>query len=181
MADLGIEFESKGSEKSESKIENRHPDKVNNSQPVAEKTKFVPKSLPMKNKENTALKEVLKKITADGGTSQKAVVSEPATAASGASPQAAISLDDLKNKNKEIASSTVKDRAASAEDMNKLKNLIITKTSEPKKEEITTPAKATPPPQRGEETLPAKEVAEPPLTSGNIKEVPEDVLKKILE
>ena len=67
--------------------------------------------------------------------------------------------------------------------MNKLKNLItavggtsqetvILDKIEPKleeKEEIPIPKS------------PEKKVAEPPLTPGNIKEVPEDVLRKILE
>jgi len=110
--------------------------------------------------ENLALREVLNKIN------------EP------------VSLDTLKNKTKEVSKEFThsKDRAASPEDMNKLKDLIAEKVPMPekvktKKEEVTTPAKATPPPKGGEE----KQVAEPPLTSGNIKEVPEDVLRKILE
>ena len=103
-----------------------------------------------------------------------------------------ISLDALKIKPKELT--MLKDRAASAEDMNKLKDFIASvpaphpapavipktpipipvfklepKVEEEKKEDtITTPAKATSP-QQGEDEKP------------KVKEVPEEVLKKILE
>ena len=123
-------------------------------------TKFVGK--------NFALKEVLRKIevptpvTASGGTPPEAVApAAPFT-------PTPISLDTLKNKepNKDLGYSKPArqfaggDRAASPEDMNKLKDLITAS---------------------GGTTPPVKTAAEPPLTPGNIKEVPEDVLRKILE
>jgi len=78
-----------------------------------------------------------------------------------------VSLDTLKSSPSKPASTRPGgDRAASSEDMNKLKNLISEKIPEP------TPAPVPPTP---------KSTYEPPLTKGNIKEVPEDVLKKILE
>ena len=84
-----------------------------------------------------------------------------------------VSLNSLKKEIKEeiksVRTPEVLDRAASAEDMNKLKDLIKEKM-ENKKEE-TTPAKATPPSKGGEQVSQK-------LTT---KEVPEDVLRKILE
>ncbi|KKS23665.1 MAG: hypothetical protein UU82_C0023G0014 [Candidatus Nomurabacteria bacterium GW2011_GWC2_41_8] len=191
LADIGIEFE----QKDRGKIEegerypergDHHLDKPKSGVFGAIKKVFT--SPPKVSKpahaggDNSALREVLKKID------------EP------------ISLDTLKNKTKEVSKISMpsKDRAASPEDMNKLKDLIAEKIparnassiadagGEPK-EENTTPAKATPPPKGGEE-IPqkptpvstqgsgeAKPVQEPPLTKGNIQEIPEDVLRKILE
>jgi hypothetical protein len=68
----------------------------------------------------------------------------------------AISLNELRNP-KPPTVSNLQDRSASAEDMNKLKDLISNK--EEKEEE--------------------KEKVE--VSSGKVKEVPEDVLRKILE
>src|SRR3989344_1168547 len=53
-------------------------------------------------KSNPALREVLSKITADGGIPQKAVIKDPATASGGVPPEAVISLDALKDKIKGI-------------------------------------------------------------------------------
>jgi len=74
-----------------------------------------------------------------------------------------ISLDELKSKTKEQIAS--KDRSAPKEEMDKLKNLIL--------EKVTTPASVTPPPKGGEEPVSSEKP--------QVKEVPEDVLKKILE
>lgn len=145
---------------------------------------------------NMALKDALSKINIPNITTEK--TPEPAPAPT-PKPVEPISLDALKQKTKEA---TVvinsKDRAATAEDMNKLKDLIIERTEkkeEPKpvspppaptpipKEEITTPAKATSPQQATPKDGQGGEKAgtPPPLTKENIKEVPEDVLKKLLE
>ena len=85
-----------------------------------------------------------------------------------------ISLDSLKEKIKQVSSEPVhqfasKDRSASAEEMNKLKDLIS--------------AKITPSTGSGPTASPSatESTPEPPLTKGNIQEVPEDVLRKILE
>jgi len=86
-------------------------------------------------------------------------INEPAsTSASLGGP---VSLDTLKDKIKETNKNLThsKDRSASPEEMHKLKDLIIEKM------------------EKNED----KKVSEPPLTPGNIKEVPEDVLRKILE
>jgi CxxC-x17-CxxC domain-containing protein len=202
LADLGIEFEQKDKGKIEE--DNRYHergekdfnlagksvppiqkpsvrvDKPSNSADKpsvfgAIKKVFTKKSFPVVSplkdrvKENLALKEVLNKIN------------ELPTKVGTPTEVGAVSLDALKNKEaspvglqprevkKPVLPSRGADRAATAEDMNKLKDLIKEKTekTEVKKEEITTPAKATPPPQRGEES--------------KTKEVPEDVLRKILE
>ena len=103
-------------------------------------------------KDNSALREILNKVT-------------PAPI----SPPMPISLDALKSKIKEVSKellSPSKDRAATAEDMNKLKDLIKEKT------------------QVQIETPPPQNVPMPPLQVSQgekAKEVPEDVLRKILE
>ncbi len=156
LADLGIEFQQKDRAKGEEK--ERYPERVEkhmNKFPVKKTGIIGTIKKVFSKKENLALKELLNKTLSSS-------VEKP------------ISLDTLKSKIKESVSPKPasnkqgKDRAASAEDMNKLKNLIQEKNE--KKEEITTSAKATPPQQGGEE-IPKK----------NIKEVPEDVLRKILE
>ena len=191
LADLGIEFEQKSKGKNEEI--NRYPERIeaHGAQPhrilsnikkaFTKEDKFKPVRPGVG---NPALREVLNKITADGATPQNAVVNEPATAVDGVPPKAAISLDSLKEKIKESrpsgpARSAGGDRAASAEEMNKLKDLIkerteITTSFEPEGSQSPNgPAKATPPPQGGEEA-PAPIPKKP-------KEVPEDVLRKILE
>jgi CxxC-x17-CxxC domain-containing protein len=180
LADLGIEFEQK--DVSPKII----PKPVFTPQPQAPKPGIVeaikkvfvappkPAFVPVKPKENIALKEILQQTI---------------------SP---ISLDSLKNKMKEnvIVNKSAKDKSASAEEMNKLKDLIAEKIE--KKDEgrggqdipepITasggTPQKAGEPsvqPQPTTNIPPTSKPAEPPLTAGNIKEIPEDVLRKILE
>ena len=134
-------------------------------------------------KDNTVLREFLSKTLAAQN------VPEP------------VSLDSLKNKMKASSvdtqtkdSKSSRDRAASPQDMNKLKDLISTTTAvqtektEIKKEDTTTSAKAAPSskatPKDGqgvEVKEEVKKVPEPSLTKGNIKEVPEDILRKILE
>jgi CxxC-x17-CxxC domain-containing protein len=87
-------------------------------------------------------------------------------------------LDSLKDKIKEeikpARQSANMDRAASPEEMNKLKDLIAEKISEAKEEKTITPA-PTPTSQKGEDA--PSPAPKKPVT----KEVPEDVLRKILE
>jgi len=164
LADLGIEFEQK--DKGGHNGEDRHPERgfthtAAHSAPkpgilgaikkVFNKTP-APVEIPKKPKENLALKEVLNKITVEPAP---VVVTPPAPV-----PEP-VSLDTLKDKIKETNKdfSHAKDRSASSEEMHKLKDLIIEKI------------------EKSED----KKVPEPPLTPGNIKEVPEDVLRKILE
>jgi len=136
LADLGIEFERKDGGHVEE--ENRHPERVESHgskpTPVAKPTPpadkpgimgaikkvFVQEEKP-KPKENFALKEALSKIN------EEPKVPSPA----------AIPLDTLKEKMKTVVQPP-KDKAASSEDMNKLKDLITKTTPTPP---ITTPAK----------------------------------------
>jgi len=117
------------------------PSPVNKPKPVINYKQNVPVK-------NFGLKEVLNKA-----------LSETPSASSGppATP-APVSLDALKEKVKTVNQNPVqnKDRAASPEDMNKLKDLIAQKVPTP----IPTP-------------VPQKPVS--------VKEVPEDVLRKVLE
>jgi len=189
LADLGIEFEQKDRGRVEEgeryhEREDHHTEKhispAVTVKPVSPPVKsgilgsikkvFIPAKVPAPiKKENPGLKEVLNKV-----------MTEPVPTP--------ISLDTLKDKMKEETKKPVsfsKDRAATAEDMNKLKDLISAKIPVQEKntipeKEITTP---TPPQKGGEETIPVppKPTPEPPLTKGNIQEVPEDVLRKILE
>jgi len=197
LSDLGIEFPSN------TQVEKKHntqvresiaPNRSNNKPSFISNIKkvFTPSFVSgrVNKKENSGLKEILDKALSE----QKAPTEKVGKVEYTPEP---ISLDALKIKSKEPT--VLKDRAASAEDMNKLKDFIasvptpasfskpniiqptpaiIPKTPipipvfkpEPKVEEEihTTPAKATPPPQGGEE-------------KPKVKEVPEEILKKILE
>lgn len=111
--------------------------------------------------ENLALKEVLNKIH------------EPATAAPGVPPEAVkpVSLDTLKTHSKP-ASPAGRDRAASAEEMHKLKDLIAAKSSSTGSPEVSA--------ETSKEKTKEPESASMPKKFAK-KEVPEDVLRKILE
>ncbi|MBU0998733.1 type IV secretion system DNA-binding domain-containing protein [Patescibacteria group bacterium] len=151
LADLGIEFKQKNGRIEE---DNRYPERSENvgkagiigvikkvftkqeqnKKPIPDKI-----SIPIKPKDNTALREFLDKTLAAKPT--------PEPAPTRSSLNRPVSLDTLKDKKTKVSS----DRSAGSEDMKKLKNLI--------EEKIPT---STPVPQKP-------------------KEVPEDVLKKILE
>ena len=177
LADLGIEFEPK----SRGKVEemNRHPERVEiHGEQPRQILSAIKKAFSKENKSkpartgagNPELREVLNKITADGGTPKNAVVNEPAAAVGGVPPKAAISLDSLKEKISARGGSASggkvsKDRAASQEEMDKLRNLISKKTE---KDES---ASSTPIPKKPK----VSSVGPQP------REVPEDVLRKILE
>jgi CxxC-x17-CxxC domain-containing protein len=180
LADLGIEFQQKNNKIEE---ENRHPERIEKNvppvvrnippiQPIARPKIFSTIKKVFTSSKNFGLKEVLNKA-----------LTEPVAVP--------ISLDSLKDKMREVSSLPSKparplgaggDRAASTEDMNKLKNLIQEKVPvSPKNEEtITTPAKATPPPQGGE-GIPKKPTQASPVDGLQPREIPEDVLRKILE
>lgn len=144
LADLGIEFEQKGRDGGERIDKPIVHTSSSRKVPSSEKTgilsslkKVFTHKAP---KQNSALKEVLKKVN-----------EEP------------VSLDTLKSKIQEIKKPTPnsvvsKDRAATPEDMNKLKDLIQAKVA-PTPSPAPTSASQAPTP----------------------KEVPEDVLRKILE
>ncbi len=162
LADLGIEFKQKNGRVEE---DNRYPERTDKHldhviHPAPPKKFFstikkvftkptaipVVKPIVAKPKDNTALKEFLDKTLSGHQTDSVAKpIAEP------------VSLSALKDKVKEPTPSS-KDRAASAEDMNKLKDLI--KTTQPQ--------------------APTKEPLSMPIPQ-KPKEVPEDVLKKVLE
>ena len=211
LSDLGIEFEDKGqSATGVNKEENaRYPERneknigikknipiyPNNKIGVFSKIKkvfnknspvnnFKPKEKP---KENLALRDILNKTlnenkVLEGKKEIKVEESKMVEVKKEAPPT--ISLNDLRQ-NSPTKTSTLQDRSASSEDMNKLKNLISEKETTgfvPKiqKEEIieekvqqdTMPVKPTEPIQQAQPSV---------SSSGKIREVPEDVLRKILE
>jgi CxxC-x17-CxxC domain-containing protein len=180
LADLGIEFEPKThgeveeehryAERGEKDFE-RHGKKgiISSIKKVftQEKSRFnrsvnTNKSRPVRpTVDNLALREVLNKATAKP---------ESKTSPQKTETPVPISLDSLKNKIKEVAKEPTpasKDRAATPEDMNKLKNLI--------QEKVQTQIE-TPPPQN----IPTPPPASAPVPK-KPPEVPEDVLRKVLE
>ncbi len=122
-----------------------------------------------KPKENLALREILNKTLnenkiLDNKKEEKKI--EPEIKKVEKIPEPSISLDELKN-NKPVSNNTLKDRSASKEDMDKLKNFI--QSTNIKTEEVP----------KVEEKK--EEIAIPTPPKINSKEVPEDVLRKILE
>jgi CxxC-x17-CxxC domain-containing protein len=219
LADLGIEFEQKDRghvEEGERYHEREdHTGKIAMSSVVTPKPSnlagkpgilgaikkvFIPsKIMPAKTAGNPALKEVLNKVLEPALPTKIGTPTQVGAKPTPAPIPEPVSLDSLKNKIKEESAKPVHqfssgDRSASAEEMNKLKDLISAKI--PVQEKITTPPSAdvTPPlnpvgdfTKSGlEEAMqtpapPTKPIPEPPLTKGNIQEVPEDVLRKILD
>lgn len=183
LADLGIEFEPKtGGKKEEA---NRYPERVDAHEdhshppktifsgikkvftaPVKEKQEDRP--IPARPAGNPALREVLNKTLSEA---KNDIPSKPAPVPPPAPIATPVSLHTLKSKIQDVKrdSSSLRDRAASAEDMNRLKEL-IEKKSEKTDEEPKHISPATVPPVHT--PMPQK-----PAT----KEVPEDVLRKILE
>ncbi len=147
LADLGIEFEPKESRVHEEK--ERYPERTEHPRQAPVKLQFQPSKTS-----TSLLKEVLSKVL--GKTEEK---KEPQP----------ISLDALKDK---MRASSVglqprdvkNDRAATPEDMNKLKDLIAQKTP------------TLPPIPQSQPTTKAS-----PVGGLQPREVPEDVLRKILE
>jgi CxxC-x17-CxxC domain-containing protein len=138
--------------------------------PIRPKTVYParPSVAPAKrvNIDNSALREVLNKVVVKSQDEQTLPTKVGTPTGVGAEP---ISLDSLKNKMQDIKkpiSPVGVDRAATAEDMNKLKDLIEKKVFTPPS---TSPVASSVP-------IPTP-VPQKPAT----KEVPEDVLRKILE
>ncbi|OGJ14315.1 hypothetical protein A2587_01070 [Candidatus Nomurabacteria bacterium RIFOXYD1_FULL_42_14] len=191
LADLGIEFKQKDGKIEE---EERYPERVEKqhsavNQPGiigAIKKVFTPSPVrnvvdkkipPQAKKDNFALKEVLSKIDAPAPAPAPA----SATASGGVSPQAAILLDSLKEKISARGGSASggkvsKDRAASQEEMDKLRNLISEKTE---KDESALAPSVSPGPSASPTAIPKKPKAS--SVGPQPREVPEDVLRKILE
>ncbi len=209
LADLGIEFtvrnttngvasgEQKAPAGASSGVPIQRPVQSGNNNPrppIQNKPPVIP---PKVVKNNSALRDILNKnlFTSVGNIPPKAVATPTAPTPS------PISLDALKSKPVVTPVGSrrddPRDRSASSESLNKLKEVISAKSSdfgspvvssEAFKEEAPTssaPASTPQPiPQKAQpHAIPQqdKAVAEPPLSKDNIKEVPEDVLLKILE
>ena len=159
LADLGIEFQPKSEPLQAKKIqEERYPERVDKHQ--IEKP---PSALPVQKAtlgKSGILGTIKKVFSKNNTTSTKPVKENIALREVLNKINEPVSLDTLKNKTKKTA--PTKDRSASPEDMNKLKDLILEKTEKTKETEVK------------------KEETTPPATS-KTKEVPEDVLRKILE
>ncbi len=162
LADLGIEYESKSQNNVPKpqipRVEQKEKSKIfSNIKKVFSKEKPKPARA---GGENFALREALNKTFS-------ATLVIPV-------PPAPVSINVLKNQNTENV--VVKnDKAASSEDMNKLKNLIAEKRVEPSvfQNKLNTTVSSLPP---KEEKPLNHQIPKPP-----VREVPEDVLKKILE
>jgi hypothetical protein len=191
LADLGIEFAQKDRGKVEEgeryhEREDKHLDKhivkpasTENKPGILGAIKKVFIQKEEKHKDHSALKEVLNKVMSEP---KAEIVQPPIAEVPKPLPVLApepISLDSLKDKIKEEASKPPRqfasgDRSASVEEMNKLKDLIsakIEKKEEKKVEEI--PISTIP-------SIPNTPAPEP-IPQKPAKEVPEDVLRKILE
>jgi len=177
LADLGIEFEQKDRGKIEE--DNRYQERVN--KPIShnfDKKVPVQNIPPARPKIFSAIKKVFTKSiptkVGTGNPALKELLNKTLTPTS-----APVSLDSLKDKTIEVkkpARLTGGDRAASAEDMNKLKDLIQAKSREsgsPEVSQETFREKTVP--------IPPASAQQPQVKIEKVKEVPEDVLKKILE
>ena len=181
LSDLGIEFPSRDNA---GEIKNVKP--APQSEALRPKPVVTPRPPVKPNTENKALKDILSKTL---GMAEPAKTEVPKPVAPVALAPKPISLDELKNKTKEavvVNNGKSGDRSATPEEMNKLKDLISKKVEKPeevaKPEPVVVPPKTpepvvTPPPTKA----PEKTGTTPPLTTGNVKEVPEDVLNKLLE
>jgi len=204
LADLGIEFQPK--EESVDETKDRYTERVSThvaqhsrpkSKPGIFKTikkvfsknttsNFIKTPVPRKpvkyshtNGDNPALREILNTIKETEPVKlQSKIESVPV--------QAPVSLETLKKKNSELAHSKStptgkgKDRAASLEDMNKLKDLIMEKTDHNSAPSPTT----TPEPEPNPTLAPVPQKPQPKSDqpqADKVREVPEDVLRKILE
>jgi CxxC-x17-CxxC domain-containing protein len=148
-------------------------------QQVSIKNKFVNQTHE-KPKDNTALREILNKTLSENKIFSDSSVDKEEKPKEKEEPS--ISLNELKN-TQPAFSSPSKDRSASREDMDKLKNFISAKSNEAELPEIPKEVKEE---IKKEEEIPIKKEEIPKTqpsvsSSGAVREVPEDVLKKILE
>ena len=164
LADLGIEFEQK--DKKDEGVE-RYPERIDKStkyNDTVPRKSFVPQNkinISVKNKPSV-LSSIKKVFTKKDNLPLKEILNKTLS-----SPvPKAVTIDSLKNKIQDVKKDSMlsKDRAASQEDMSKLKNLISTTTAGKKEKTDQNPV------------IPSSPVPQKPT-----KEVPEDVLRKILE
>ena len=170
LSDLGIEFQSKEMPAQVDKIEdNRYLERgdqnfnksKSNFLPKIKKIFTKPAPKPRVAGENMALREILNK-TLNENKVLEPKKEEPKVEEVKREAPPAISLNELKNT--KPATSVLPDRSASAEDMDKLKNLISAKDNSEKRSDL-----------KGAQRSDLGE------SNGSVKEVPEDVLRKILE
>jgi CxxC-x17-CxxC domain-containing protein len=208
LADLGIEFKQKnGGIEEEDRYQERGEKGFGdaNSSSVFKSIKKVftkqapikvkpvypirPSGAPVKrvNGDNPALREVLNKVAVEETKPAPTPIPTPTPASTSASLGGPISLDSLKNKMQEIKKPirpVGTDRAATLEEMNKLKDLIAKKipAHDASHGDAGGEVKSTPIHQTaqmvGNEPLP---IPTPVPTKPATKEIPEDVLRKILE
>jgi hypothetical protein len=167
------------------------PQPKNRQEYASTNNKFVNQTQKEKIKDNTALREILDKTLSEN----KIFSAPPADKEEKPKEKEApsISLNELKN-TQSAFNSTSKDRSASKEDMDKLKNFISTKSSSTESSKVVEEVKPASTKGFGEVREEIKKVEEIPIkkeeapktqnpvsSSGTIREVPEDVLKKILE
>ena len=176
LAELGIEFPDKSST-----VQKRAEASVDGGRAIFKKGfKDKPQKIEReRGRENVALKEIISKTLSQKDEQKEKPAPPP------------ISLETLKQKTKEIVNPS-KDRAARPEEMNKLKELILEKTMVP--EPIPPPPPPSMPPSPPEPT-PASPPMPPKISTEfteetppeeipipkKPKEIPEDVLRKVLE
>ncbi len=185
LADLGIEYPAKSGNKNDGEKKSARVSGGENNEKKegglmsAIKKAFVgvnnkdvkdTKEKEQKPKINSELKDILSKTMSDTLVREpikEEKKSSPVVQEVVSTPPASIPLENLKEKVKEVPAS--KDRAASVEDMNKLKDLIFDKLNKIEDKKV-------------ESKVEEKKQEETPIPQKpKVKEVPEDVLKKILE
>jgi CxxC-x17-CxxC domain-containing protein len=169
LAALGIEFKPTGGQvpfvSTQRPIMKQPPRPMSAPRPMAT-TRPMASSKPMAG--NSALRDALSKIKAGEGNA------EEVRAVPKVEP---ISLNSLKDKMSVQSGANNKDRGATSENINKLKEIITEKVPE----KIQTPNPTPPPaPQPVPPPAPTPVMSASPA-SKPVKEVPEDVLKKVLE
>jgi len=211
LSDLGIEFESKTTPPSSSNKEERYPERVDmgghlHDGPTKAKPKILatlkkvfnkPGQIPSKNNftknkilpthpargENLALKEILNKTLSENKVFQEEK-KEPVIEEIKKNVPEPISLNTLKTPIAPVSVS-LKDKAAKAEEMNKLKDLIKSKPEIKEKpiENVLVENIVEPPTQQKEPDIAQVPpvIPEPEVPKSDVREVPEDILRKILE
>ncbi len=205
LSDLGIEFQAKDSNLNQSpykqdsrpvlprgngvfsKIKNTFipPKKDATGQSIKPKevyinprTKEQPKDKP---RDNSALREILNKTLNENKVFED---KKPEVKLEERPTPEPISLDSLKSKPEINKITPAKDRSANAEEMNKLKDLISgqTEVNSPLPKVESKPQPKADQPRAEEPPKVAQPIpSQPEQPKTNVREVPEDVLKKILE
>ena len=177
LADLGIEFTNDGNDSGKKKDKilppPKHTTQHHNTHSI---------------KDNRMLKEILDKTLANLPDQKSINKPKPEyKPVSVNAPEKTVSLNVLKNQSQNIANNVpTKDRAASPDSMNKLKNFILENKIGPQNEDsvklkVNTPSPiSTSTPRPPIQTQTPTPIPKPP-SSNQVREVPEDVLRKMLE